>query len=303
MLSFLGLGLLLAFTPCVLPMVPILSGIIIGHRKKNHIRLKHFFLSLSYVSGMAITYAIAGVVIALIGSSIQAELQKTWVIVLFSSLFVLLALSLFGFYELQLPRRFQRHIATLSHKQSGGTYIGVFLMGCLSTLIVSPCVSAPLVGVLAYIGQTGDVILGTVALLALGIGMGIPLLLIGISADKILPKAGPWMVILERIFGFLMLGIAIWMLSRMIPGPVTLFLWAVLFIVAAIFFAVFRPIPKRFRWLTTGLSVAVLVYGMILMIGAIEGNSDPLHPWENWKISPQSIKTKYTVIYIKNMMN
>jgi len=220
--SFLGLGLLLAFTPCVLPMVPILSGIIVGQsRQKN--KKKSFFLSLAYVAGMSITYAIAGVVIALIGSNIQAQLQQPWIIILFSGVFVLLALSLFGFYELQLPSRFRQKITALSNKQSGGTYVGVFLMGCLSTLIVSPCVSAPLVGVLAYIGQTGDVLLGALALWALGIGMGIPLLLIGISADRLLPKAGLWMTWVEKIFGFVMLGVAIWMLSRLVPDHAIFF--------------------------------------------------------------------------------
>lgn len=298
-LSFLGLGLLLAFTPCVLPMVPILSGIIIGQGKKN--KSKSFFLSLAYVSGMAITYAIAGIVIALIGSSIQAELQKPWIIVLFSGLFVLLALSLFGFYELQLPARFQRRVTELSNKQSGGTYLGVFLMGCLSTLIVSPCVSAPLVGVLAYIGQTGDVVLGALALLALGIGMGIPLLLIGISADRILPKAGYWMTMVERIFGFVMLGLAIWMLSRMIPGPVTLFLWAILFIVAAIFFGIFSAVPKRLQWLAKGLAVAMLTYGIILMIGAAKGNGDLLHPWEQFDRAETQANAKSVFKIIQSM--
>ncbi len=218
MFSFLGLGLLLAFTPCVLPMVPILSAIIIGHSKKTQ-KKKAFFLSLAYVAGTAVMYAIAGMVIALIGSNIQAQLQKPWVIILFSGLFIWLAFSMFGFYELQLPKHFRRQITTLSNKQHHGTYVGVFLMGCLSTLIISPCVSAPLVGVLAYIGQTGDALLGALALLSLGIGMGIPLLLIGISADKLLPKAGPWMKTLEKIFGVMMLGLAIWMLSRIILGP------------------------------------------------------------------------------------
>jgi thiol:disulfide interchange protein DsbD len=287
--SFLGLGLLLAFTPCVLPMVPILSGIIVGQGKKKN-KKKSLFLSLAYVSGMAITYAIAGVVIALIGSSVQAELQKPWIIVLFSGLFVLLALSLFGFYELQLPARFQQQITKLSNKQTAGTYFGVFLMGSLSTLIVSPCVSAPLVGVLAYIGQTGDVLLGALALLALGIGMGIPLLLIGLSADKILPKAGNWMTVVERIFGFMMLGLAIWMLSRMIPGPVTLFLWAILSIVAAIFLGIFSAVPRKLEWFTKGVAVAILTYGVILIIGAVEGNSDPFHPWEQFKKERQQTK-------------
>jgi len=220
---------------------------------------------------------------------------------LFSGLFVLLALSLFGFYELQLPSRFQRHVTVFSNKQSGGTYAGVFLMGCLSTLIVSPCVSAPLVGVLAYIGQTGDVVLGATALLALGIGMGIPLLLIGVSADRLLPKAGPWMAVVEKTFGLVMLGLAIWMLSRMIPGPITLFLWAVLFMIAAIFLGVFSPVPKRLQWLAKSVAVMLLVYGIILIIGAIEGNSDIFHPWAQFKNTQQPARSKTVFKLIKSM--
>ncbi len=280
-LSFLGLGLLLAFTPCVLPMVPILSGIIIGHDKQVT-KGKSLLLSVVYVAGMAVTYAIVGVVIALIGSSIQVELQKPWVIILFSGLFVLLALSLFGVYQLQLPSRFRQLVSMTSNRQKSGTYIGVFLMGSLSTLIVSPCVSAPLVGVLAYIGQSGDVLLGAIALLALGIGMGIPLLLIGLSADRILPKVGPWMATVERLFGVMMLGVAIWMLSRMVPCPVTLFLWAILCIFAAVFIGVFSPVPRFLQWLVKGAAVVVLVYGIILLIGSVMGNTDPFNPWEQF---------------------
>lgn len=281
-LSFLGLGLLLAFTPCVLPMVPILSGIIVGQSKHPN-KKRAFLLSLAYVSGMAITYAMVGVAVALIGGNIQAQLQQPWIIILFSGLFVLLALSLFGLYELQLPAKWQRLIVTLSNQQKGGTYVGVFLMGCLSTLIVSPCVSAPLVGVLAYIGQTGNVLFGGTALLALGIGMGLPLLLIGISADKILPKAGPWMLLIERIFGIVMLGLAIWMLSRMLPGPVTLFLWSILCLFSAIFVGFYFQVARTWRWLVRSVSILVFVYGVVLLVGVAMGNADPFYPWEQLK--------------------
>ena len=296
-LSFLGLGLLLAFTPCVLPMIPILSGIILGHGKKTTAS-KAFRISLVYVLGMALTYAIVGMVIALIGSSIQAELQKTWVILLFSGVFILLALSLFGFYELQLPSRWQRLITLWSNRQQGGTYIGVFIMGCLSTLLVSPCVSAPLIGVLAYIGQTGDALLGAMALLALGLGMGIPLLLLGMSADKLLPKAGPWMKALERLFGIMMLGVAIWMLSRMIPGPITLFLWSMLCVFSAIYLDVFFRSQSRWRWFSRGIGFCVLIYGVMLMIGAVLGNSDPWYPWEKLSMgsSPKRQASQFIVL-------
>ncbi len=213
MLIFAGLGLLLAFTPCVLPMIPILTGIILGQRQPLTTR-KAFLLSLAYVMGAAITYSLAGVAAAMMGSSLQAWLQQPWVIVAVSILFVILALSLFGLFDIRLPRMWQHHITTVSRKQQGGTYPGAFIMGMVSTLIVSPCVTAPLVGVLMYIGQTGDILLGAAALFAMGMGMGIPLLLIGVSARKFLPKSGPWMVVVKQLFGVMMLVMAVWMFSR-----------------------------------------------------------------------------------------
>ncbi|MHB1946888.1 MAG: protein-disulfide reductase DsbD [Gammaproteobacteria bacterium] len=296
-LSFLGLGLLLAFTPCVLPMVPILSGIIVGH--KHLTTMKAFFLSLAYVIGMAITYAIAGMVVAILGSHIQTMFQSPWAIVLGSALFVILALSLFGFYELGLPAGLQRRLTAVSNKQKGGSYLGVFLMGVISSLIVSPCVSAPLVGVLAYIAQTGDMVLGGVALLSLGFGMGIPLLLLGVSAGKLLPKAGPWMVSIERLFGILLLAVAIWMLSRIIPGPIALFLWAILLICSAMFMGVFTQAKNNWYNLLRGLGLVLLVYGIILIIGAVMGNSNPLQPWE--KVGFGVDKKQAFAITIENM--
>ncbi len=295
--SFIGMGLLLAFTPCVLPMVPILSGIIVGHGKKNSGN-NSFFLSLAYVLGVALTYAVIGMVIASLGRGIQADLQKPSVIILVSGLFVLLALSLFGLYELQLPARWQRFLVGLSNKQQGGHYFGVFIMGCLSTLIVSPCVSAPLVGVLAYIGQTGDVVLGGLALLALGIGMGIPLLLLGLSAHTLLPKAGPWMRAIEQFFGVIMLGIAIWMLSRMIPGPVTLFLWAMLLMGVAVFMGLYIRVTHP---LLKGLAFIAFFYGAILVVGAMFGNTDPFHPLDRvGRFSRSPVPSVY-FIQIRNL--
>ncbi len=213
LLIFTALGLLLAFTPCVLPMIPILTSIIVGHKQAVSTK-KAFFLSASYVLGSSLTYAIAGVIAAAMGSSLQVWLQQTWIIVIVSGLFVLLAFSLFDFYELRLPKRWQNRVTSLSRKQEGGTYLGVFIMGIVSTLIVSPCVTAPLVGVLMYIAQTGDKVLGASALFAMGIGMGIPLLLIGVSAGKLIPRRGPWMNAIKKLFGFIMLVMAAWMLSR-----------------------------------------------------------------------------------------
>lgn len=296
-LSFLSLGLLLAFTPCVLPMIPILSGIIMGHRKKQLTTFKTFCLSLAYVLGMAVTYAAAGVLIALIGSRIQTELQRPWVIVLFSGIFILMALSLFGLYKVQLPVRWQQRLTLLSNKQKGGTYFGVFLMGSISSLIATPCISPPLVGVLAYIAQTGDMWLGAIALLALGIGMGIPLLLLGVSAGKLLPKAGPWMEAVERMMGVMMLAFAIWILSRIIPGPVTLFLWSILLICIAYFMGIFTQATGNKHFLLRGLGSVIFVYGIILIIGAVLGNSDPLQPWGNWAINSKSyVKPSYVTL-------
>jgi thiol:disulfide interchange protein DsbD len=283
-MTFLGLGLLLAFTPCVLPMVPILSGIIIGHHKKSP-RTKMFGLSLAYVLGMAITYAIAGMVVALIGHRIQTVLQKPWVIVLFSGIFVLLALSLLGVYEFQLPSRWQKRLTDLSNRQKGGTYFGVFLMGSISSLIVSPCISPALVGVLAYIAHTGNAGLGALALLSLGIGMGLPLLLVGASVEKLLPKAGAWMQTIERSVGVIMLGFAIWLLSRVIPGPLALVLWSLLLITTALIVGDFKKAVSQWQHLRHGFASVLLIYGLILFAGALLGNSDPLRPWENWRSS------------------
>ena len=211
---FLGFGLLLAFTPCVFPMIPILTSIIVGQKQVT--TMKSFLLSGSYVLGSAMTYAIAGLISAWVGYSLQAWLQQTWVILLTSLMFVLLACSQFEYLRLPLPRRWQNGLTSLSQRQQGGHYLDVFLMGMISTLLISPCVTAPLVGVLMFISQTGNLLLGTGALFTLGLGMGIPLLFIGISAGKWLPKTGSWMVITKKILGFFMLAMAIWWISPLI---------------------------------------------------------------------------------------
>ncbi len=232
MLVFAGLGLLLAFTPCVLPMIPILTSIIVGQDQESSTK-KAFFLSAVYVLGSALTYAGAGVAAAYMGSSLQAWLQTPWIIVATSLIFVLLALSLFNMFQLRLPHFFQHLLHKAHQRTSGGNYAGVFLMGALSTLIVSPCVTAPLVGVLLYIGQTGDMVIGASALFALGLGMGLPLLLIGTSAGRWLPKSGPWMDGVKHGFGLLMLAMAIWLLARIIPLSATLLLLSALLALAA----------------------------------------------------------------------
>ena len=278
MISFLGFGLLLAFTPCVLPMVPILSGLILGHTDKMTPR-HAFLLSLAYVLGMSVTYAIAGVAAGFAGQSIQAAMQLPWVIVLFSAVFVLLSLSLFGFYELRLPERLQHKLVTMSNHQKSGTYFGATLMGILSSLIVSPCITPPLVGALAYISQTGHSMLGGLALFALGLGMGIPLIIIGTSGGKLLPKAGPWMNAVKAFFGVLLLATAIWLLQRVIPGQVTMLLWASLMIISAIYMGLLSPRHHQ-GWgnFWRGLGLLMTIYGILLIVGASMGNSDPLQP-------------------------
>lgn len=296
-LTFLGLGLLLAFTPCILPMVPILSGIIIGHHKKRG-TMRAFSLSLAYVLGMALAYACAGMLVAMVGSRIQIALQQTWVIITFSGIFLLMALSLFGVFQLRLPSGWQQRLTSLSHRQKGGTYLGVFLMGAISSLIVSPCISPPLVGVLAYIAQTGNIGLGGVALLALGIGMGIPLLVIGASHGRFLPKTGHWMVTVERLTGVMMLAFAIWMLGRIIPGSMTLLLWALLLMGVAVFLGDFFHGLNERHHLRRSIALLMFVYSIILLIGAVLGNSDPLQPWATIKTEMASDEIKW--VHIKN---
>jgi thiol:disulfide interchange protein DsbD len=216
LLGFFGFGLLLSLTPCVLPLIPVLSAIILG-QKQRLTTLKAFGLSLTYVLAMALTYALAGVFAGLAGSYLQAFLQSPWVIIFVSLVFVLLAFSLFGFYELRLPASWQEKLMHITNRQQGGNYLGVALMGCLSTLVISPCITAPLVGVLTYIGNTGNAVLGGFALFILGIGSGVPLLIIGTSAGKWLPKSGPWMNGVKIILGVMMLIMAAWLLLRIVP--------------------------------------------------------------------------------------
>lgn len=215
LLGFFGFGLLLSLTPCVLPLIPILSAIVLGQKQLT--TRKAFSLSLTYVLAMALTYAIAGVFAGLAGSYLQAFLQNIWVILFISLVFVFLALSLFGFYELRLPASWHEKLTNLANRQKGGNYFGVALMGCLSTLVISPCITAPLVGVLTYIGNTGNAILGGFALFVLGLGSGVPLLIIGTSVGKWLPKSGPWMNWVKIILGIMMLIMAAWLLLRVFP--------------------------------------------------------------------------------------
>ena len=278
--SFFGFGLLMAFSPCIFPMIPILSGIIVGHGHKITTP-RAFMLSLSYVLAASLAYTVFGVLAGLFGSNLQAVFQNPWVIGSFSGLFVVLALSMFGFYELQMPSFIQLRVTELSHKQKGGTLTGAAIMGALSALIVGPCMAAPLAGALIYIGQTGDALLGGLALFAMGLGMGVPLLAIGLSAGKLLPRAGVWMNAVRSAFGVGMLALAVWLLDRILPANVILFLWALLLIIPAIFLNALDALPpgaSGWRKLWKGVGVAMLAYGVLMLIGVANGSGDPLQP-------------------------
>ncbi len=280
LLSFLGFGLLLAFTPCVFPMIPILSGIIVGQGKDITNR-KGFFLSLSFVLASAITYTVFGVLAALFGSNLQASFQAPWIIYLFSGIFILLSLSMFGFYNLELPKSLQTRLHNISDEHRDGSYMGAALMGVFSSLIVGPCVAAPLAAALMYIGQTGDVILGGSALFVMGFGMGVPLLIIGASAGSLLPKAGHWLNTSKSVFGVIMLAVAIWMLERVIAAEITMLFWAMLCILPAIYLRVLDPLPEvdsGWHKLWKGLGVILLAYGLLILIGLSAGNINPLQP-------------------------
>ncbi len=279
-LGFFGFGLLLAFTPCVFPMIPILSGIIVGQGNEVTTR-RAFVLSLVYVLAMALTYTVAGVLAGLFGSNLQATFQNPWILGSFAALFVLLSLSMFGLYDLQVPNWAQNRLSATSNRQKSGSLTGVAVMGFLSALIVGPCVAAPLAGALIYIGQTGDALLGGIALFALSLGMGAPLLLIGTSAGKLLPKAGPWMNVIKAVFGVLLIGVAIWMLERILPAPVTMSMWAALLIVSAIYLGALDHMPPEgsgWRRLWKGTGLVMLLYGAVLLVGAAGGGRDVFQP-------------------------
>lgn len=280
LLGFFGLGLLLAFTPCVFPMIPILSSIIVGEGKDITTR-RAFVLSLVYVLAMSVTYTIAGLLTGLLGANLQTMLQNSWVISSFSILFVVLSLSMFGLYELQLPQSVQDRLHQISHKQSGGKLAGVALMGLLSGLIVGPCLAPPLAGALIFIGQQGDPILGASALFALSMGMGIPLLAIGTSAGSLLPKAGAWMDNIKAVFGVLMIGLAIWLLERIIPGWVALLLWGSLLIISAVYLGALNAlsmVSTGWEKLLKGFGLILLVYGSLLIVGSASGSHNIWQP-------------------------
>jgi thiol:disulfide interchange protein DsbD len=278
--SFFGFGVLLSFTPCVFPMIPILSGIIVGqgHRvSRSHALL----LTAVYVLGMAVTYAAAGIAAGLSGTLLASALQTPWVLGAFAALFVVLALSMFGVYELQLPAALQSSLSGASNRMRGGTFWGVLAMGVLSAVIVGPCVAAPLAGALLYINQTRDAVLGGTGLFAMALGMGVPLLAVGASAGALMPRAGAWMQTVKNFFGVVLLGLAIWIVAPILPAVVHMLLWAGLLICAAIYLHALDPLPHNasgYRKLWKGVGVVALLLGVALLVGALSGGRDILQP-------------------------
>jgi thiol:disulfide interchange protein DsbD len=278
--AFFGAGLLLTFTPCVLPMIPILSGIIVGEGR-NATRTRAFTLSFAYVLGMSVTYTAIGIGAALSGSLLSAALQNAWVLFTFAAVFVLLSLSMFGFYELQLPSGFHAKITETSNRFKGGHLGAVVLMGIFSAAIVSPCVAAPLAGALLYISQTRDVILGGIALFAMSIGMGVPLILVGVFEGAFLPKSGHWMRSVKHFFGVLLLAVAIWIVSPVLPPAAQMLAWAALLVGSAMVLHAIDPLPPEARTATRlwkGVGFLALLAGAALAIGALSGSRDVLRP-------------------------
>jgi thiol:disulfide interchange protein DsbD len=282
-LSFFVFGLLLAFTPCVFPMIPILSGILVGEGE-SITRARAMMLSISYVIAMALTYSVLGLVAGLFSLNLQAASQNVWVLSLFSGVFVFLALSMFGFYELQLPSSWQSKLSSSQSEAGSGTLKGAAFMGVLSAVIVGPCVAPPLAGALLYISQTGDAVLGGFALFAMGLGFGVPLLIVGTTSGELLPRAGLWMENIKRVFGVVMLGVAIWFLERVLPESVTLILWAALFVATAMFVGALDRLEAAStssQRLCKALGIVLLVYGIILIVATANGGGTVLKPFNN----------------------
>jgi len=301
--GFFGFGVLLSLTPCVLPMIPILSSIIIGRQHLG--RLHTFNLSLAYTLGMAVSYALVGIAAGMTGRLLSNALQTPWALGAGALAFVLLALSMFGFYEISLPASLESRLVNASNRMRGGRFVGVFVMGALASLIVSPCIAAPLAGALLYISQTNDVVLGGTALFALAMGMGVPLLLIGASAGSLLPKTGPWMNAVRNFFGVLLLAMAVWLISPLIPMGIAMALWATLLIVTAIYMHALDALPgnagawARF-W--KGIGIVMLVFGITLLLGAVSGAKSPLQPLSGFGSGVGQTETKALAFQrIKNL--
>lgn len=273
--TFFGFGLLLSLTPCIFPMIPILSSIIVGASKNESMTAgKGFLLSLVYVLSMSVAYTIAGIIAGTFGANLQVALQNPYVLVVFALIFVALAFSMFGFYEIKLPESLQTRLnKTTNGKQNNGL-IGIAIMGFLSALIVGPCVAPPLAGALVYIGQTGDAVLGGMALFVMSLGMGVPLLLIGLGAGRFMPKPGGWMEGVTKFFGIVMLGVAIWLLTRVLDGSTIIALWVLLILGTALYL---KTLGNGTADLVSSL---LFIGGVVLIVGIISGAKDPLNPFE-----------------------
>jgi len=295
--TFFGFGLLLSFTPCVFPMIPILSSIIVKASQNEKIGAKKgFFLSLVYVLSMSLAYTIAGVIAGVFGANLQASLQNPYILVAFSLVFVLLAFSMFGYFELKLPTSIQNKINRLSKGKDKQGILGIAVLGFLSALIVGPCVAPPLAGALIYIGQTGDAVLGALALFFMSLGMGIPLILIGLGAGKFMPKPSVWMESITKIFGIVMLGVAIWFLSRVINPTIIMYLWAILFLGTGIYLKIYTNIFLKL------ISAIITLIGVILFVGAVSGATNILKPLEKFTNNiPISSTETLNFIKVKNL--
>ena len=298
LVTFFGFGLLLSLTPCVFPMIPILSSIIVGASKNETMTASRgFFLSLVYVLSMSVAYTIAGVIAGIFGANLQVALQNPYVLVVFALVFVALAFSMFGYFEIKLPQSIQTKLNKTTDGKEKQGIAGIAIMGFLSALIVGPCVAPPLAGALVYIGQTGDALLGGLALFVMSLGMGVPLLLIGLGAGKFMPKPGGWMESITRIFGIVMLGVAIWLLDRVLDATIIIYLWALLLLGSAIYLKVYQYI------LTQLITVVIFILGVVLFVGAISGATNPLNPLEKFTSSKavQSLDEKLVFTKIKNI--
>ncbi|WP_085284957.1 protein-disulfide reductase DsbD [Colwellia chukchiensis] len=293
---FVG-GLLLSFTPCVFPMYPILTGIIVGQGKKLSTK-RAFALSFTYVQGMAITYTLLGIVVAIAGAQFQAMFQHPVVLITLSILFIFLALSMFGLFNLALPNRWQNKLNQLSNNQKSGSYFGVLAMGAISGLVASPCTTAPLTGALLYISQSGDILLGASALYALSLGMGLPLLILGSSGGKLLPKAGNWMEVIKNIFGLLLLAVPIFLLERFLPAVAIELLWTLLILATAgYFYTVNQGSAKSF-----GFGLRSIVIFLIFFVGANKAYQ-LLYPSNHTVVSQQSAQRSFEQVKNLTEMN
>ena len=294
LVTFFGFGLLLSLTPCVFPMIPILSSIIVGASKnENMTASRGFFLSLVYVLSMSVAYTIAGIIAGLFGANLQAILQNPYVLVSFALIFVALAFSMFGYFEIKLPQSLQTKLNKTTDGKEKQGIVGIAIMGFLSALIVGPCVAPPLAGALVYIGQTGDAFLGGIALFVMSLGMGVPLLLIGLGAGKFMPKPGGWMENITKIFGIVMLGVAIWLLGRVLHPTVIISLWALLLLVIAIY------LKARANAYSEILSPVLFILAVILLVGAISGATNPLKPFEKISYLNSTKKSEEQLVFIK----